>query len=141
MSGARSFFLRLCLLGLAAFTLVGGAMSVAADRTASPALPKAPVQKRTLVVPKVVGQVYVFAKGILEDTGFGWQVVGPVQGYAANLVQTQKPAPGTVVDDTGAPLVTLTLTENPSFRACARCVPENTAPYAGTAIHLAPSTG
>jgi beta-lactam-binding protein with PASTA domain len=137
MSGVSAFFLRLCLLGLAAFTLVGGAMTLAADHVAAPAVQQAPVEKRTLVVPQVRGQVYVFAKGILEDAGFAWQVIGRVQGYSANLVATQQPKPGTVVVDTGAPLVTLTLKRNPRFRQ--RGMPDNASPYDGTPVELAPA--
>src|ERR1051326_8613709 len=103
MSGVTAFFLRLCLFGLAAFTLVGGAMTLAADRVAAPSTPTTTTStKPTLVVPDVRGQIYVFAKGILEDDGFAWQVIGSVQGFAANTVVTQKPKPGTVVLDTGA---------------------------------------
>ena len=56
-----------------------------------------------LVVPSVSGQAYVFAKGILEDSGFAWRVVGSVHGYSSNRVLTQSPAAGTRVVDTGAP--------------------------------------
>jgi len=140
MSGVTAFFLRLCLFGLAAFTLVGGAMTLAADRVAAPnASPTATTtQKPTLVVPDVRGQVYVFAKGILEDQGFAWQVIGGVQGFAANTVVTEKPKPGTIVVDTGAPLVTLTLARNPSFGE--RGAPENTAPYGGTSVRPTPAS-
>jgi beta-lactam-binding protein with PASTA domain len=136
MTGATAFFLRLLLLGLAASALAGTAMTFAAARPAAPIVPVSAPAKRTLVVPDVRGQVYVFAKGILEDEGFAWQVVGAVQGFAANSVIRQKPAPGTVVFDTGAPLVTLTLAENPSFAQ--RGAPENTAPYGATSIRRAP---
>jgi hypothetical protein len=139
MSGVTAFFLRLCLFGLAAFTLVGGAMTLAADRVAAPGTAAtAPTAKPTLVVPDVRGQVYVFAKGILEDDGFAWQVIGRVQGFAANTVVTQKPKPGTIVLDTGAPLVTLTLSRNPRFSQ--RGEPENSAPYGGTSVRPAPAS-
>src|SRR5438552_2842955 len=104
MSGATAFFLRLCLFGLAAFTLVGGTMTLAADQVASPNVQSTTPAKQTLVVPEVRGQVYVFAKGILEDAGFAWQVVGNVQGYAANTISRQRPKPGTIVVAFGAPL-------------------------------------
>jgi beta-lactam-binding protein with PASTA domain len=139
MSGVTAFFLRLCLFGLAAFTLVGGTMTLASDRAASPNVPNATPAKRTLVVPEVRGQVYVFAKGILEDAGFSWQVIGAVQGYAANTVQSQRPKPGAIVVDTGAPLVTLSLARNSSFHE--RGTPENTAPYGSTSVRLAPASG
>jgi hypothetical protein len=62
-----------------------------------------------LVVPDVRHQAYVFAKGSLGDAGFAWRVTGAVQGYPANLVVSQSPAPGTRVIDTGAPLIVLRL--------------------------------
>ena len=62
-----------------------------------------------LVVPDVRHQAYVFAKGTLSDAGFGWQVVGTVEGYASNTVETQTPEPGTRVIDTGAPKIVLHL--------------------------------
>jgi hypothetical protein len=76
----------------------------------------------------------VFAKGILQDHGFAWHVAGTVQGFAANTVAAQLPAPGTTVVDTGAPLITLTLALNPSYAE--QGTPENDAPYPGTAITL-----
>src|SRR3954451_14466240 len=63
----------------------------------------------TLVVPDIRGQAFVFAKGILEDGGFGWRIKGGVQGYATNVVASQQPAAGTRVVDTGAPTLTLTM--------------------------------
>src|SRR5436309_1818582 len=94
----------------------------------------------TLVVPDIRGQAFVFAKGILEDGGFGWRVTGSVQGYATNVVATQQPAPGTRVEDTGAPTLTLTM-ERGTYPQ--NGTPENTSPYAGTSIVLpkTPSAG
>jgi hypothetical protein len=116
--------------------IAGGTLTLAADR--------APVQRPTLVpvapgpvtltVPDVSAQAYVFAKGILQDHGFAWHVSGPVQGYAANTVALQRPPAGTVVLDTGAPTITLTLARNPAY--IEKGTPENDAPYAGTAIEL-----
>jgi PASTA domain len=85
-----------------------------------------------LVVPKVRGQAYVFAKGILEDSGFAWKVVGSVNGFAANLVAEQSPAPGTRVVDTGAPTITLRLSQNPKYAEDG--VPENFSSVPGTRI-------
>jgi PASTA domain len=87
----------------------------------------------TLTVPDIRGQAFVFAKGILEDGGFGWRVAGSVQGYATNVVATQQPAPGTRVSDTGAP--TLTLTLHPGAYP-QDGEPANSSPYAGTSIVL-----
>ena len=87
---------------------------------------------RTVVVPDVSAQAYVFAKGILEDAGFAWKVTGGVQGYAVNTVAGQQPAAGTVVVDTGAPTVSLTLARNGKYEE--RGTPENSSPYNGTVV-------
>jgi hypothetical protein len=97
----------------------------------------APIQAgpNTLRVPDVRGQAYVFAKGILEDAGFSWRVVGPVKGYAANLVTVQNPAPGVEVLDNGAPRIELRLERNPDYAE--RGLPENTSSFAGSELRLA----
>jgi hypothetical protein len=118
------------ILGTAAFTF-------AADSTIvgpSPSTPAQPAQPSELVVPSVVGQAYVFSKGILEDAGFAWHVKGSVRGYSSNRVLTQSPAPGTHVVDTGAPTVTLRLVRGPYEQLG---TPADSAPYRGTAIRLA----
>ena len=56
----------------------------------------------------------MFAKGILEDSGFAWRVVGSVRGYSSNRVITQSPAAGTRVVDTGAPTVIVGLVRGPN---------------------------
>ena len=66
-------------------------------------------------MPQVTGQAYVFAKGILQDGGFAWRVSGSVKGYAGNTVATQEPVAGSVVQDTGAPTITLTLSRNANY--------------------------
>lgn len=117
--------------------IAGGTITMAADRATPqrPTLvPVAPAAPTTLDVPDVTGQAYVFAKGILQDHGFAWHVSGGVQGYAANTVATQMPAPGTTVLDTGAPLIVITLQRNPSY--IEKGSPENDSPYAGTTIKL-----
>ncbi len=97
----------------------------------------APIQAgpRTIRIPDVRGQAYVFAKGILEDAGFSWQVVGSVKGYAANLVSVQDPAPGLEVLDNGAPTIKLRLERNPDYSE--RGLPENTSSFAGSELRLA----
>jgi len=117
--------------------IAGGTVTLAADRVAPqrPTLVDVPRGPSMLTVPRVTGQAYVFAKGILQDAGFAWQVTGPVEGYAANTVVGQDPAPGSVVVDTGAPTVTLTLTRNRAFTELG--APDNAAPYAGTAVRFA----
>jgi hypothetical protein len=124
---------------IATFTgllIAGGTLTFAADRAAPerPTLVAVPPAPKTLTVPQVTGQAYVFAKGILQDGGFAWQVFGAVKGFAPNTVAEQQPAAGSVVLDTGAPTVTLTLVRNQAYRE--RGTPENNAPYAGTAVRL-----
>jgi hypothetical protein len=90
---------------------------------------------KVLVVPEVRNQVYVFAKGTLEQGGFAWRVTGPVAGYSANRVVGQSPAAGTRVLDTGAPEIALTLRVNPGYPQ--KGAPEDVSPFRGTAIQLA----
>jgi hypothetical protein len=90
-----------------------------------------------LVVPNVQGQAYVFAKGVLEDAGFAWHVTRG-NGFAANTVVAQSPKPGTLVRDTGAPLVTLKILRNKSYPE--RGTPDHRAPYRGTAVRIARGT-
>ena len=119
------------ILGTAAFTFAADSTIVGRSPSSEPAQPAAPTE---LVVPAVVGQAYVFAKGILEDAGFAWRVEGSVRGYSSNRVLTQSPAPGTRVVDTGAPTVTLRLVRGP-YQQLGE--PADSAPYRGTAIRLA----
>lgn len=88
----------------------------------------------TLVVPDVRRQTYVFAKGILQDAGFGWRVDGSVEGYAANTVVVQNPAPGTRVVDNGTPTVVVRLERNPDYPE--RGLPENASRPKGTPVVL-----
>ncbi len=123
---------RLAIVGvvllLASATLAVGA---AKRLTAVPKGAPAPVAAATLVVPDVSGQAFVFAKGTLEDTGFAWQVIGSVHGYAANKVARQSPPAGTRVRDTGAPTISVTLkrTAYPE-----KGNPEDVSPYVGTSV-------
>jgi hypothetical protein len=116
------------LLGAATFTLA------AEKKAATPAqIVGSQVAKPTLLtVPDVRGKAYVFAKGILQDSGLAWRVQGAVQGYAANSVVDQSPRAGARVVDTGAPTVTLRLSKNSAYGE--RGLPENEAPYTGTRI-------
>jgi beta-lactam-binding protein with PASTA domain len=90
----------------------------------------------TLVVPDLEGQPYVFAEGALEDAGFSWYVPGR-NGFSANRVVAQSPAPGTHLVDTGAPLVTLTLARNRVYKELGKS--QNKSPYHGTAVRRATS--
>jgi beta-lactam-binding protein with PASTA domain len=91
----------------------------------------------TVVVPDVRHESYVFAKSELQDAGFAWKVTGKVQGYPANTVVSQSPAPGTKLIDTGAPLVTLTLEQNKQYAP--QGGPQDSSPYEPTAHELAGS--
>ncbi len=116
------------LLGAATFTLA------AEKKTATPTQTVASqaAKPTLLTVPDVRGKAYVFAKGILQDSGLAWRVQGAVQGYAANSVVDQSPRAGARVVDTGAPTVTLRLSKNSAYGE--RGLPENEAPYTGTRI-------
>lgn len=97
----------------------------------APAPAAGPAEPAYLVVPDVRRQAYVFAKGILADAGFAWRVEGPVDGYAANTVVSQNPAPGTKLEDTGEPTIVLRLERNRDYAE--HGLPENASPAKGTA--------
>jgi beta-lactam-binding protein with PASTA domain len=120
----------------AGLLIAGGTLTIAADQVAPqrPTLVSVTATKKTLTVPQVTGQAYVFAKGILQDGGFAWRVLGPVKGFAGNTVIAQEPAAGSAVLDTGAPTITLTLRRNSAYAERGR--PDNEAPYGGTAVML-----
>ena len=120
------------LLATSTITFAAGGRPAVNRPAPAPAAPKG---QQTLIVPDVRRQAYVFAKGILEDGGFAWRVQGPIGGYAANLVASQQPAPGTKVVDNGAPTIVLSLERNPGYAE--QGVPENASPYAGTKVVLA----
>src|SRR5215216_6128401 len=102
---------------------------------ARPSTSKQPAKSaRLLVVPDVRRQVFVFAKGMLEDEGFGWQVEGSVHGYPSNTVASQSPAPRTRVLDTGAPKITLELSRNAKYAEAGN--PEDRSPYGASVIRL-----
>ncbi len=131
--------IRFCALVVGLVAVLGtGALTYAANQNlgAAPhAVPQIQAKPKTLLVPDVRRQAYVFAKGMLEDSGFAWRVKGGVQGFAANLVATQTPAPGTRVLDNGAPTILLTLARNAKYGQ--KGTPEDAAPYAGTPVQLA----
>jgi hypothetical protein len=117
------------LLAAASFTFAAGSNKPAqGEPDAKPAQEK----PKVLVVPDVRGQTYVFAKGMLEDDGFAWRVEGDVEGYAANTVAVQNPAPGVRVVDNGAPAVVLRLDRSKEYDE--RGLPENASPYRGTPV-------
>jgi len=136
-AAAARFLLALVFVGL----LASGTLAFGAERqpTAPLGKPAAPPAPEMLLVPDVRGKAYVFAKGMLEDGGFAWRVEGSVGGYAAKLVASQAPAPGTKVVDTGAPTVKLRLTGAKGYKQAG--APENTSPFPGTAIKLKPKPG
>ncbi|NUR78346.1 MAG: PASTA domain-containing protein [Thermoleophilia bacterium] len=84
------------------------------------------------VVPDVRRQAFVFAKGTLGDSGFGFRIEGSVHGFASNTVVSQSPAPGARVIDTGAPLVVLRLARSGAQTG----LPEDVSPVTPTALQL-----
>lgn len=88
----------------------------------------------TLVVPDVVDQPYVFAEGTLGDAGFSWHVEGSVQGFSANVVASQSPAPGTHVVDTGSPLIVLRLSHPSGAKQIG--IPADSSPTVGTVLKI-----
>jgi hypothetical protein len=124
------------LLATSTITFAAAGQEIRTEPPAALAAPKAP---ELVVVPDVRQQAYVFAKGILEDAGFAWRVSGPVEGYAANTVAVQVPAPGIQVVDTGAPTIVLRLARNAEYAE--RGLPENASPQAGTKLVLASEAG
>jgi hypothetical protein len=117
--------------------LASGTLTFAADRQLfAHVTAKKPVvaPKATLVVPDVRTQAFVFAKGILEDGGFAWHVVGSVHGYSTNRVASQQPAPGTHLVDTGSPTIVLRLARGNYTETGA---PQDNSPYVGTPARLA----
>jgi hypothetical protein len=106
MARPSIFLSRLVALTLAWLLATAAITYAAGRRIATGVTPKrvpvAPVQRKVLVVPDVRRQAYVFAKGILSDGGFAWQVRGSVPGLAANVVAAQSPAPGTRVAENGS---------------------------------------
>src|SRR2546421_10552045 len=126
---ARALWPRMLVIRLV-WIPASGTLALAADKTlpASHPAAKPPVAtpKPILVVPDVRSQAFVFAKGILDDNGFAWRVVGSVKGYATNRVVSQTPAPGARVVDTGAPTIAVRLAPGSYGQ---HGTPETTAPY------------
>ncbi len=120
----------------AVFVLATGTLTFAAERRLTAAAPAKPAvtPPAVLVVPDVRSQAYVFAKGILEDAGFAWRVMGGVRGFASNLVAVQTPSPGSRVVDTGAPTIVLRLSKG-AYGEHGKAADES--PYAGTEIRFA----
>jgi hypothetical protein len=115
----------------AAGLLVSATISLAADK---PTVAKKPAHaakpQQVMVVPDVRGQLFVFASGALEDSGFGWKVRGGVEGYPSNLVVAQAPQPGTHVLNTGNPTITLHLAR----KGAQLGEPQNRSPYGASLI-------
>jgi PASTA domain len=127
---------RMAVIGLVWLLATATLTYAAGEKLTTPAkVPTTPAAtpRPTLIVPDIRGQAFVFAKGILEDGGFGWRVTGSVHGYATNVVSTQQPAPGTRVVDTGAPVLKLTLRRGTYPQDGTA---QNTSPYAGSSILL-----
>jgi PASTA domain-containing protein len=122
-----------CAIGLVTGTLAFAATSTLSTPN-TPAVTPVAAEPEPLVVPDVRKQAYVFAKGSLEQGGFAWRVEGSVPGFAANVVVSQSPAPGSRVIADGAPIVVLRLSRNGSYKQ--EGVPENVSPYAGKPARL-----
>ncbi len=113
--------------------LVSATISLAADKPATARKPATHTVKprQVMVVPDVTGQLFVFASGALEDSGFGWKVRGPVEGYAVNMVVSQSPKAGMHVVDTGEPTITLHLARGKSAQLGR---PQERSPYGASLI-------
>jgi hypothetical protein len=121
-------------VGLFMATLAYAASSTLSTPAAAPAAPVVAVAPEPLVVPDVRKQAYVFAKGTLEQGGFAWRVEGGVAGFAANVVVSQSPEPGTRLVPDGAPIVVLHLSRNSAYEQ--EGMPENVSPYPGKPARL-----
>jgi hypothetical protein len=126
-----------CGVGLFTATLTYAANSTLSSPATPPATPVAAAPE-PLVVPDVRKQAYVFAKGTLEQGGFAWRVEGGVPGFAANVVVSQSPQPGTRLVPDGAPIVVLRLSRNGAYKQEGR--PENVSPYPGKVARLVGAT-
>src|SRR5260370_39295605 len=122
------------VLGVFAATTLAFAAERRLQASQAPKPAVTPPATATLVVPDVEGQAYVFAEGILQDAGFGCRVSGSNR-FAANTVVLQSPAAGTRVADTGAPLVTVSLTKAKGYAE--RGAPANGSAYAPTDVRPA----
>ena len=132
----RLLFIAAVLVGLVvtAITYAAAGRQLAAVTNTAPTT-TATAPSVVLVVPDIRREAFVFAKEQLQDGGFAWKVVGGVDGFAANTVVSQTPPPGTRLLDTGAPLVTITLSRNKQYRPVGE--PQNTSPYPSTPNRLA----
>jgi hypothetical protein len=127
----------LALMPLAALATVAAALAVdpsSSESALRPVLAQPAPVEQPLVIPDVRGQAHVFAKGVLEESGFGWKVRGRVRGYSANVVVRQVPEPGTRVYDTGEPMIVLELAR--SAAGAEHGNPENRSSYGRTRIRL-----
>jgi hypothetical protein len=128
---------RVAAIAVVALAATAGMTYAAGEGLGTTAEPAAaqPTVQRTLVVPDVRNQAFVFAKGSLEDAGFAWKVTGSVHGYASNTVVVQSPDAGVKVIDTGAPTITLTLKRNGSYSEVGQ--PDDRSPYEATPLERA----
>lgn len=129
---------RLLVVG-AALLFASATLTLAAGTTMRAKPPRhnqAAPARHVLVVPDVRRQVFVFAKGMLEDAGLGWRVHGGTHGYPSNIVVSQSPEPGTRVIDTGAPAITLELGRNGKYAESGE--PQDVSPYGASKIRLVP---
>ena len=119
----------------AACLLVSATISLAADKPATmKSATHVNAPRKVMTVPDVRHQMFVFASGMLEDSGFGWKVRGAVGGYPANVVVSQSPMRGTHVIDTGSPTITLVLARG---HVAQLGEPQNRSPYGASLIRPA----
>jgi hypothetical protein len=134
----QSILPRVAVLVLVALAATAG-LTYAAGQQISTSQPPASTtttsKPTTVVVPDLRNQAFVFAKEQLQDAGFAWKVEGGVQGFAANTVVSQTPAPGTKLIDTGSPLVVVRLARNSRYAQVGS--PADASPYTGTPLKLA----
>src|SRR3954469_5810147 len=132
----RRPLVRQTVLGMVATLSAYGAMAArpATPPPAAPAPAPAPAKPplATLVVPSVVGEAFVFAKGQLGAAGFAGRVVGGVHGYPANTVVGQSPPAGTKVLDTGLPAISLELKRNGAYEQ--HGAPQDASPFPATRL-------
>src|SRR3954447_658165 len=136
-SPLRGLAPRVILVALVILLATGTLTYAASQELTTPAASPATATPATasLVVPDVRGQAYVFAKGMLEDAGFAWELGAGSEGSAGYRVVAQSPKQGTRVVNTGAPTVVLRVVAAKEY-AASKHTPDQSSPYGGTDVRL-----